>query len=179
MTAPGGEPSPQAPYTGAPFPVTRISQVAMVVRDLDAAVRHYWHRLGIGPWRIMTFEPPDVRDMTYRGKRQDYRMRIALATCGDLQLELIESLEGPNIYEEFLAAHGEGMHHLGVFVDDLDAAVREMEARGYAMIQSGRTGIRGDGGFAYFETEDPLATTLELIKLPSERKAPDAIYPPE
>ena len=166
-------------HIGEPYPVTRINQVAMVVRDLDATVRDYWERLKIGPWAIMTFEPPDVRDMTYRGKRQDYRMRIAFAMCGDLQLELIQSLEGPNIYEDFMAEHGEGMHHVGIWVDDLDAAVKELESRGYAMIQSGRTGISGDGGFAYFETAGPLATTIELIKLPSQRKPPEALFPPE
>ena len=95
MTVPGDEPFPVARYSAAPYPVTKINQVTMVVRDLDAAVRDYWERLRIGPWRIMTFKPPDVRDMTYRGKRQDYRMRIALAMCGDVQLELIESPEGP------------------------------------------------------------------------------------
>lgn len=90
-----------------------------------------------------------------------------------------EPLKGPNIYEEFLAEHGEGMHHVGIWVDDLDAAVTELESRGYAMIQSGRTGVHGDGGFAYFETAGPLATTIELIELPSERKPPDAVYPPD
>jgi len=165
-------------HVGDPYPITKINQVAMVVRDLDAAVRDYWDRLKIGPWAIMTFEPPHVRDMTYKGARQDYRMRIAFAMCGDLQLELIQSLDGPNIYEDFLAEHGEGMHHVGVFVPDIGVAIADMEARGYTMTQSGRTGIHGDGGFAYFDTDGPLATTLELIQLPSERKPPEAFYPP-
>ena len=92
-------------------------------------------------------------------------------------LELIQSLAGPNIYENFLTAHGEGMHHVGIWVDDLDAAVKELQARGYAMIQSGRMGVHGDGGFAYFETEGPLATTIELNRTPNQCKPPAAVYP--
>jgi len=170
----GDDPLGQA----GPFPIAKINQVAMVVRDLEAAVRSYWEQFGIGPWRIIEFNAETVREMTYRGKTQPYAMRIALAMQGDLQLELIESLQGPNIYEDFLRDHGEGMHHFGIVVPDVRAAMQDMEARGYTMIQSGLgTGVQGDGGYAYFETERQIATTIELIELPKERVAPARIYP--
>ncbi len=161
-----------------PHGPVRFNQIGYVVRDLDAAVRAYADRLGIGAWLLYTYGTPLLKDMTYRGRPQPYRMRIAMAQCGDLQLELIQSLEGPNIYEEFLERHGEGVHHLGVVVPDLAEGVRAMERQGYTMIQSGgRHGKHGDGGFAYFETETPFATILELIERPAERVPPEAIYP--
>jgi catechol 2,3-dioxygenase-like lactoylglutathione lyase family enzyme len=158
----------------------RVNQIGYVVRDLDAAVRAYADRLGIGGWLLYTYGAPMLKDMTYRGRPQPYRMRLALTQCGDMQLELIQSLEGPNIYEEFLERHGEGIHHLGVLVPDLAEGVRAMERQGYQVIQSGgRHGKRGDGGFAYFETEPLFATTLELIQRPVERVPPEATYPPD
>ena len=163
-----------------PFPIAKFNQVAMVVRDLEAAVRNYWEQFGVGPWRLLTFGPETVREMTYRGKAQSYKMRIALAMHGDLQLELIESIDGPNIYEDFLRDHGEGMHHFGILVPSVRDAIADMEARGYTMIQSGLgTGADGDGGYAYFETEGPIATTLELIELPKNRVAIAELYPPD
>ena len=163
-----------------PFPIATFNQVAMVVRDLEAAVRAYWERFGIGPWRILDFGPGTVRELTYRGKPQAYAMRIALAMQGDLQLELIESVQGPNIYEDFLRDHGEGMHHFGIWIPDIRAGIAEMEARGYTMIQSGLgTGADGEGGYAYFETEGQIATTIELIELPKRRTAPVRMFPPE
>ena len=55
-----------------------------------------------------------------------------------------------------------------------------MEARGYTMIQSGLgTGADGEGGYAYFETEGQIATTIELIELPKRRTAPVRMFPPE
>ncbi len=39
-----------------------IRQVALVVRDLDAAVRHWWDVLGVGPWTVYTLAPPRLRD---------------------------------------------------------------------------------------------------------------------
>jgi len=162
-----------------PHGPVRFNQVGYVVRDLDAAVRAYADRLGIGGWILYTYGAPMLKDMTYRGRPQPYRMRLAIARCGDLQLELIQSLEGPNIYEEFLSRHGEGVHHFGIFVPDLAEGVRAMERQGYTMIQSGgRHGKLGDGGFAYFETEGLFGTTLELIQPPKERVPPEATYPP-
>jgi methylmalonyl-CoA/ethylmalonyl-CoA epimerase len=163
-----------------PFPLGKIDQVALVVRDLDAAVREYWERLGIGPWTIVTFGPGTVRELFYRGSPAAFRMRAAFAMTDNVQLEIIESLDGPNIYEEFLAAHGEGMHHMGIRVTDLRAAVTEMEARGYVVIQAGYgTGTSGEGGFAYFETDASLGTLIEFIELPRQRIATASQYPPE
>src|SRR5689334_4131334 len=116
--------------------------------------------------------------MTYRGRRQDFRMRVAFAICGDTQIELVQSVEAPNLYEEFLAQCGEGVQHLGIHVADMALATRQMEALGYEVIQSGRGyGVRGDGAFAYFSTEGRLGTLIELIQLPAERYPPDAVYP--
>ncbi len=89
---------------------------------------------------------------------------------GETQLELVQSVAGPNLYEEFLAQCGEGVQHLGVHVADMDSATRQMRALGYELIQSGRGyGVRGDGAFAYFATADRLSTLIELIQLPQER----------
>jgi 4-hydroxyphenylpyruvate dioxygenase-like putative hemolysin len=100
--------------------------------------------------------------------------------CGDLQIELVESLRGPNLYEEFLEQCGEGVQHLGIWVTDIASATQQMQALGYAMVQSGRGyGVQGDGAFAYFATADRLSTLIELIQLPKERYPPEATYPPE
>jgi methylmalonyl-CoA/ethylmalonyl-CoA epimerase len=164
---------------GEPFKIGKIAQVAFVVRDLEARMHAFWQDFGIGPWAIYAFEPPRVKDMTYRGQRQDFRMRLAFAMCGETQIELVQSVAGPNLYEEFLGQCGEGVQHLGIHVTDMDAATQQMHALGYDVIQSGRGyGVRGDGAFAYFATADRLSTLVELIQLPQERYPPDATYPP-
>ena len=42
---------------------TDALQVAVIVRDLDVAVRRYTHEYGIGPWGIIEFNPDTVSDM--------------------------------------------------------------------------------------------------------------------
>ncbi len=49
---------------GTVLPLTQINQIALVVRDLNVAMRQYLELLGIGPWKVYTYGPPLVRDMT-------------------------------------------------------------------------------------------------------------------
>lgn len=161
------------------LPLRTINQVALVVEDLDAAVRRYWERLGIGPWRIYTYQPPLVKDMTYRGRPHEYRMRLAIAYAGDVMVELIQPLSDENVYTEHLRQKGPGLHHVGVFVPLLRDAVADATRAGYQVLQSGRGyGLHGDGGYAYLDTQDLFGMIVELIELPKERVEPEAVYPP-
>jgi catechol 2,3-dioxygenase-like lactoylglutathione lyase family enzyme len=163
-----------------PYLNRRLHQVALVVPDLEASMRAYHERLGVGPWALYTYGPTIVQAMTYRGRRQDYAMRIAFARWGEIQFELIQPLQGPSLYDEFLAANpAGGLHHIAVLVEDLATATQEMERAGWPVVQSGRGyGLSGDGGYAYFELAGSgLATFLELIELPSQRRPPEATFP--
>ena len=115
-----------------------IDHVGVLVGDLDRAMDHYTNDLGLGPWVGYTISPDWVRDMTVHGKQQGHVFKIALCQVGSMLYELIESVEGPSIYEEFLNQRGEGVHHLGYFVEDIDAEISNMESRGFSMLQSAR-----------------------------------------
>jgi methylmalonyl-CoA/ethylmalonyl-CoA epimerase len=160
--------------------IRTISQVALVVEDLDEAMRRYWTSCRIGPWRIYTYEPPLVKDMTYRGRRHDYRMRLALTQVGDVMLELIQPLSEENVYTEHLRAKGPGLHHIGIAVPSVEAAVAEAARGGVTVLQSGRGyGLRGDGAYAYMDTEGLLGMIVEFLEFPKERVAPEGVYPPQ
>jgi methylmalonyl-CoA/ethylmalonyl-CoA epimerase len=156
-----------------------VFQIAIVVENLEKAVETYWRLLGVGPWQIYTYAKPLVKEMTYRGQPADYKMRIALAQVGPLCIELIETLEGPTVYADFVRERGYGVHHLGVLVDDMPAAMAQAKAAGLTVIQDGKGfGLHGDGHFAYLSTEDRIGITIELISLPVQRVEPESIYPP-
>ena len=113
--------------SAASLGIRSIDQVAVVVRNLDSAMAEYL-KLGIGPWDVYTYGPHRMPKMTYRGMEQGYVMKLALAYVGSTMYELIESIDGPNVYEEFLEARGEGLHHLGYSVPDIYAEIERMEA---------------------------------------------------
>ena len=171
---------PAAVANVLPFLQGGVAQIALIVEDLDRAVAGYWQRFGIGPWHIYTYARPLVKEMSYYGRPADYAMRVALANAGSMRLELIEPLRGESIYADFVRAHGYGLHHLGVLVDDMVTALAQAQAAGLTMIQDGRGfGLDGDGHYAYLDTEHLLGTTLELIQRPRRRVSPERVYPVE
>ena len=134
-----------------------VSQVGVVVRDFEKAVDFYTKILKVGPFKI--FEP-EYTDRIYRGKPGNFRMRLAIAPIGPIDLEIIKSLEGENIYEEFLQHHGEGLHHLGFVVDHLPERIAALRKMGIEVLQSGR---RPGARWAYIDTESLAGYCIELI----------------
>ena len=163
-----------------PFLSSGIAQVALVVEDLDKTVENYWRLYGIGPWYFYTYGKPLLKRMSYHGQPSEYKMRIALSYLGPMRIELIELGEGDTVYADFVRTHGYGVHHLGILVEDMEAALAEAAAAGVAMLQDGAGfGRDGDGHYAYLDTEDEIGVMLELIERPKGRVPPDKIYPHE
>ena len=156
-----------------------IDQIALIVEDLDKAVETYWNMLGIGPWTFYTYGKPLLKSASYRGQPADPIQRIALAPLGSLGIELIEMVQAPTIYHDWVEEHGYGPHHVGKLVVDMEAALAEAREAGLTVIQEGAGfGLDGDGHFAYLDTEDSLGMVLELIEVPKRRVAPDKVFPP-
>jgi hypothetical protein len=157
-----------------------VAQVVLVVQDLDKTVENYWNYFGIGPWHFYTYGKPLVKKMSYRGEPVEYKMRVALSWIGSLRIELIEMLEGPTVYADFVKEHGHGVHHFGVLVESMQEAIAQAQEAGLTMTQDGAGfGKDGDGHYAYLNTEEIIGTTIELIERPKGRLEPEKIYPPE
>lgn len=154
---------PGAPAAGPPPPFpARLSQFAFVAREL-AAASAFWSRLGL-PAIDVTRSP--IRDREYRGRPGSFDQELGWQRHGAVTYEWIRSLAGPNVYEDFLAAHGEGVHHVAFDVDDFDAAVAAWKAAGFEVAQSGawgESGKPGSGRFAYVDTERAGGVYVELL----------------
>jgi len=153
---------------------TETIQLAIVVRDLDAAMRTYVHDYGIGPWEIYEFDPGNVADMREDGEPVERSWRLAIAYVGQVQWELIEPLDEESVYARFLAETGGGLHHVGVAVPDFDEAVAGQAARGNGVLLGGEyKGIR----FAYLDTVGDLGLVTEIFSgAPGADQRPDATY---
>jgi catechol 2,3-dioxygenase-like lactoylglutathione lyase family enzyme len=154
-----------------------INQVAIVVHDLEQVAKNYWTILGIGPWSIFEWEAPLVYDRTYHGERAWARERIALAQVGDVQLELVQPVEGPSIYRDWLEEHGEGLHHMNFLVDDVDQAVAALAEQGFPSMQSGRFGPPEQRGAYNYVDVWPLRTIWEPVHLGEEIGAEPTMLP--
>lgn len=154
-----------------------IAQVGMVVKDLDAAMEAFFHTVGIGPWRIVTTGAPPLTCL-YHGKPVEYQIKLATAQSRSMQLELIQYISGETIHRDFLEAGRTGLEHLGIFVMDLERALQPYLERGIGILQIGKgMGVKGDGCYAYLDTEPIFGTILELIQSASQPVKPERVYP--
>ncbi|WP_213697540.1 VOC family protein [Acetomicrobium sp.] len=155
----------------------QVLQIAVVVKDLEEAMKNYWDKWGIGPWSVYTFDPKNtVKDMILHGKREDYAMRLALAEIGNVQWELIQPLDDKSIYADFLKEHGEGLHHVALGVRSYEEAMELAKERGIEVIQGGTWfGFT----YTYLDTRKDLATIVELYNQPEgwEFPEPEDTYP--
>lgn len=153
-------------------------QICVVSRNYRKTIEGFI-RLGIGPWSVYTFGPENVSDLTFRGKPAEYSMKLALAFTGSMMWEIVQPLTGPNIYDEFLERHGEGVHHVAFDCNNIPWEERcaEFEAHGFKMIQSGRW--LDAVPYAYFETENDTTTTFETFIIPGDfvLPEPEETYP--
>ncbi len=140
----------------------KVSQYAIVVRDLRA-VSAYWHKLGFPE---MTYTHGPLTDLEYRGQKGQFDQELGWHRHGKVTYEWIQALKGPTVYDDFLKTHGEGIHHLGVDVPDMDKAIADWKRLGYPVSQAGGWGDKGkpgSGRFAYIDTEPAGGLTIELL----------------
>ena len=123
-------------FAGSSFFGRPPQQIGLLVHDIHAAVRRYTDVLGIGPWVGYTYGPDTLTELRYRGEPGQYEMHIALSTM-DPQVELIQPVRGPSIYHDWMAEHGEGLHHLAYPVPSIEEGIEELEGLGYGVIQYG------------------------------------------
>jgi len=184
MRPPGmARPAPESTYPSAdakvekPEKVKDVLQIGMVVRDIQKEMKRYWDILGLGPWRVHTYAPQTgMTNMTIYGKPQPYSMKLAIAYVGNTMWELIEPLEGPSIYKEFLTQKGEGLHHLLCALGNYQQGVEALEKKS---IGSMMTGTIAQGTFNYLNTEKELGIIIETFtgRPAGVRAAPEAYYP--
>jgi len=173
-------PENEAQTSPAKIRVKRISQMAIVVKDIPTVVKNYWNILGIGPWLIFPWEAPHIYNRQYHEKPAWAKEKIALAETENVQFEPVQPIVGDSIYQDFIEEHGEGLHHLQFIVDevdelnDVDEAVEILSKEGFHCLQ--RANIGDTGAFAYIDMK-PLHIIWEPIHRANDRGVEPIHYP--
>lgn len=155
-----------------------FSQVGMVVRSADEAMRSMTEKLGIGPFFVL--REITLENFWYGGApSRSPVLTIGLAQAGPVQIEIIEQHDdAPSIYADFLASGREGCQHFGLWFSEREAWTRTYDqfvASGARLMQQG--GSIEKRRFAFFETDLPGQPMIELSEslLPETRPFTDAV----
>ena len=160
----------------------KLVQICMITEDLYKTMENWVKILKVGPWKVMEFNNNTVDELFRDGKQIEEPFRYLIGVCfiGDMQIELIQPIEGPLIHMEFLKAKGAGIHHIKEKVpeDQFDAILDEYAMMGFKTTQGGWYGA---DRHAYVDTEPALDFVLELGNCPYKHNPIGYIgmYPPE
>ena len=137
-----------------------------VVKDLDKMVEYYRY-LEIAEFQSeKIFDSSTISDVKVYGKtpKRLIKAKTRTAKIGDrLVLELVQPLEGDEIYRETLYRRGEGIIDLTFTVDDLDRETARLVEKGVSVIFSGKP--RTGSAFACFDTrEDGGDVMIKLMQ---------------
>ena len=96
----------------------------------------------------------------------EQKVNIAFFPVGDSEVELLESTASDGPIARYIEKNGEGMQHIALRVDDLDAALAELKAKGVRLIDEKPRYGAGGARIAFVHPKSTGGILLEL----SERK---------
>jgi lactoylglutathione lyase/methylmalonyl-CoA/ethylmalonyl-CoA epimerase len=98
----------------------RVAHIGVAVRNAEAALHLYRDVLGLKSAHVETVEAQKVKTVQI--------------PVGSTSIELLEPISPDSLVARFIEKRGEGIHHLALEVPNVQAALDQMKAAGYRLI---------------------------------------------
>lgn len=140
---------------------TTITQIGLVVGDIEKAIDMYCRVFGLDRPNVSITDSVEKAGTTVRGEKSIARAKLAFFNFGQVQIELIEPIDGPSTWKEELDAHGYSFHHVAFQIKNTPAVLEKLAEDGITEIQHGSyTG----GMYTYVDSKKQLGMILELLE---------------
>lgn len=127
----------------------RIDHIGIVVRDLQKALEVYETALDL-PLKEVVEVP-------------DQKVKVAFLPLGESNIELVQPISDDTGIAKYLEKRGEGIHHVCIEVEDIEAALNRLQYHGVQLIdQQPRQGAHGR--VAFIHPQGAHGVLLELIE---------------
>ena len=130
----------------------RIDHIAIIVRNLEQALVFYRDTLGITPGEIKEVPSEQVRIAF-----------LPMGGPGGSEIELIEPTTPDSSLTKFLEKRGEGLHHVCLEVDNIDAALAEMQVKGAPVLDK-QPRVAAEGRAIFLHPKGTNGVLLELLE---------------
>ncbi len=137
-------------------------QINIVVKDIEKAAKKWADLLGIPMPEIHKghLEGSKEYKYEYRGEAISSDLLVCNIDMGSFALELHQPVGGPSTFQEFIDAHGNGVHHIGFEVGGKrDDIISELEEEGY---QVRTVGYYPGSSWTIVDTEDDFGVNLNI-----------------
>jgi catechol 2,3-dioxygenase-like lactoylglutathione lyase family enzyme len=142
----------------------KVGHIGTVVKNIDRVIEYYSPVFGIGPFEIYDFRP--YKAWVHGQEVRPFELKIATADVGSAKMELIQVIRGEPPHRDFLEVHGEGLQHLGFYVENYDewkSYVRE-EGIGILCEIEAEDQVRGNRRAFYMNSGEIGGVLFEIIE---------------
>lgn len=127
-----------------------LDHVGVAVSDLEAAIALYEDTLGM--------------ELVHRETVTEQGVDAVLLDVGDSHVELLHPTGPDTPVGKFIAARGDGLHHVAYRVGDIEAALERLRAAGVRLIdESPRSGIR-NSRVAFLHPKSTGGVLTEIVE---------------
>jgi len=133
--------------------IKKINHVAIVVRDIEESLKFWESAMGL--------ELHHVEDVPSQASK------VAFIPIGDSEIELVQPTTEDSGMAAYLEKRGEGMHHLCVEVDDIEAKMQELKDAGVRLINDAPQVLPGRK-MAFIHPKSASGVLVELYEITAE-----------
>jgi methylmalonyl-CoA/ethylmalonyl-CoA epimerase len=130
----------------------KINHLGIATKGIDEALKFWSEALGL--------------ENVHTEVVEDQKVRVAMLPIGESRVELLEPMSDDSPISKFLEKRGGGIHHIAVEVDNIEATLAQLKAKGMRLIdESPRIGAEGCL-VAFVHPSSANGVLLELVQTP-------------
>jgi len=92
------------------------------------------------------------------------KVKVAMVPVGESRIELLEATSEDSTIAKFIAKRGEGLHHVALHVDNLEAAVEKLKASGVRLVSEDIKIGAGGHLYVFVHPQSTGGVLLELVQ---------------
>jgi len=130
--------------------VKKVDHIGIAVSNLEESIKFYQDILGLELHGTEVVE--------------EQKVKVAFLPLGDTEVELLESTAPDGPIAKFIEAKGQGIQHIAYRVDDIEAALEEMKAKGVRLIDEKPRYGAGGARIAFLHPKSTNGVLIELCE---------------
>ena len=134
------------------FKTLKVDHIGIAVKDLEQAKKFYTEMLGM--------------QASGEEEVESQKVKVCFIPCGDSEIELLESTSPDGPIAKFIDKNGQGVQHIALSVDNIEAAIADLKEKGVRMIDDVPRYGAGGASIAFVHPKSTGGILLEL----SQRK---------
>ncbi len=132
--------------------IKKISHIAVIVPDLDEAMKFWVEALGL--------------ELSHVEHVEDQAVDVGFLPVGESDIELLKPFTEDSGVAKFLQKKGPGIHHICFEVDDINATLARLKQKGIQLINEEPTIGSGGKKIAFVHPKGTGGVLIELYQLP-------------